>query len=152
MRRTNGERTVKLILLSEASIRVEPTPGPLTVDAAEDGLTFSPFHMMSAGLAICTLSALLHWGATAGLDTDDITVEVAWTFAENPYRIGSFDLRFNWPALPPNRLAAAERVADLCTIHATFLHPPEMRTVGTIGPPIVSDREQADGVEPVIAS
>lgn len=143
---------MKLILLTDESIRFEPTPGPLSIEAVSGDLYYSPFHMMAGALAYCTLSALYQWGEAAGLDTDNITLDVAWTFADKPLRVGSYDLRFNWPALPEHRLAAAERVADLCSIHATFAHPPTLHTVGTIGPPVVSDREQADGAEPVVAA
>lgn len=143
---------MKLILLSDELVRLDPIPGPLIIEAVADDLSYSPFHMMAGALAYCTLSVLYAWGEAAKLDMDDLTVEVAWTFADAPHRVGSYDIRFNWPALPENRLSAAERVVSLCTIHETFAHPPTVRTVGTIGPPVVSERYQADGAEPVTTS
>jgi hypothetical protein len=44
--------------------------------------------------------------------------------------VSSLALTFDWPSLPPSRLAAAGRVAELCTVHATLTHPPSI----SIGP------------------
>lgn len=115
---------MKITLLSDDSIRVEPTSGPLTIDAPSDDQSLSPFHMMGAALATCTISAMYAWAQQADLDTSGITVDVSWTFADNPHRVGSLELSFRWPGLPENRVEAAYRVTELCAIHATLTHPP----------------------------
>jgi uncharacterized OsmC-like protein len=115
---------VKLTLLSENAIRLEPIPGPMTIEASSADQTYSPFHMIGGGLAFCTFSVMFAWAEHVGLEADDLTLDVSWTFVDDPHRIDAFDLRFNWPSLPPKRLEAAKRVAELCTIHATLQHPP----------------------------
>jgi hypothetical protein len=35
-------------------------------------------------------------------------------------------LTYDWPSLPANRIVAARRVAELCTVHATLQHPPQI--------------------------
>jgi uncharacterized OsmC-like protein len=135
---------VKLTLLSEDSIRLEPIAGPMTIEAISAEQSYSPFHMVAGGLAYCTFSVMHSWASNAKLDASDLTLEVAWTFGDKPHRVARYDIRFEWPSLPGERLAAAKRVAEMCTVHATLKHPPE----------IVIDRQttttehsQADGSE-----
>jgi len=115
---------VKILLLSERSIRLEPGPGPLSIEAASPEQSFSPFHMLAGGFAYCTFSVLHTWADHAKLDASDLAIEVGWSFAEDPHRVGSYDLRFSWPSLPVKRVEAARRAAELCAVHATLHHPP----------------------------
>lgn len=115
---------MKLTLLGENSLRLEPTAGPMNIEALTAEQSYSPFHMVAGGLAYCTWSVLQSWASHAKFKADDLTIDVHWTFADDPHRVGSFDVRFDWPSLPPNRLEAAKRVSEMCTIHATLHHPP----------------------------
>ena len=122
---------MKLTLLSEDSIRLEPIPGPMTIEAPSAEQSYSPFHMMGGGLAYCTFSVMYAWAENAGLKADDLVIDVSWKFLEDPYRVGSFAIRFEWPSLPAKRLQAAKRVAEMCTIHATLHHPPSITIDGS---------------------
>ena len=122
---------MKLTLLSDESIRLEPVPGPMTIEAPTAEQSYSPFHMVAGGLAYCTFSVMYAWAQNAGLNGEDLVIDITWTFAEDPYRVGTYDLRFSWPSLPQKRLAAAKRVAEMCTLHATFHHPPKIQIDGT---------------------
>jgi uncharacterized OsmC-like protein len=124
---------MKLTLLGEDSLRLEPTDGPMTIEAMSAEQSYSPFHMLAGGLAYCTFSVLYSWATHAKLDARDLTIDVSWTFAEDPHRVGSLDLRFRWPSLPANRLEAAKRVSEMCTIHATLHHPPTVTIDGSVG-------------------
>ena len=133
---------VKLTLLADDHVRYEPAPGPLTVEAPSAETQFSPFHMLGGSLASCTFSVLAAWAQNARIPIDDLVIDVTWTFAEKPHRVGEIALRFAWPSLPENRLKAAERAAALCTVHATLAHPPRLVTVaardagaGVVGTP-----------------
>ncbi|HEY2732456.1 MAG TPA: OsmC family protein [Polyangiales bacterium] len=142
------EHSVKITLLSEESIRLEPTAGPMTIEAMSPEQSYSPFHMLAGGLAYCTFSVFYAWAEHAKLDASSLTIDVSWTFADDPHRVAGYDLRFNWPGLPANRLDAARRVAELCTVHATFTHPPAVSIDGAIGVSAASDaRAQADGAD-----
>ena len=133
---------MKITLLSEDAIRLEPIPGQMTIEAPSAEQSFSPFHMVASGLAYCTFSVMYAWAENAGLDAGDLTFEVSWTFAQNPQRVSRYDMRFNWPSLPAPRLEAARRVAKLCTIHATFAQPPEIAIEGTAGASIAAQEPQ----------
>jgi len=117
---------VKITLLTDESIRLEITNGPLTIESADPEQQYSSFHMLGSSWAFCTFSVLYSWAETAGLDADDLVIEVMWSFAEDPHRVGAMTLRFMWPSLPEKRIEAAKRAAELCTVHKTFEHPPQL--------------------------
>lgn len=121
---------MKIILTSEESVRLVPEPGPMTIEAQSAEQQYSPFHMLGSSLAYCTWSVLYSWATHAKLHADDLVIDVAWTFAEDPYRVGEIRLSFEWPSLPANRLRAAQRAAELCTVHATLTHPPTIAIAG----------------------
>jgi uncharacterized OsmC-like protein len=123
---------VKITLLSDESIRLEPTPGQMTIEAPSLDQQYSPFHMMASGLAYCTFSVMYAWAEHANLDATALTIDVSWTFADDPHRVAGYELRFKWPELPPNRLEAAKRVAEMCTVHATLQHPPTIAIEGSV--------------------
>ena len=120
---------MKITLLGEDGIRLEPIPGPMTIEADSADQLYSPFHMLASSLAFCTYSVLASWASNAKLESSDIVVEVKWTFAEDPHRVGELSMNIEWPSLPEPRRSAASRVADLCAVHATLTHPPTITTV-----------------------
>jgi uncharacterized OsmC-like protein len=121
---------VKITLLSDDAIRLEPTPGAMTIEAMTETQSYSPFHMLASGLAFCTFSVLASWAGHAGLEADDISIDVRWTFVDDPHRVGKMDVQFTWPSLPEKRLEAARRVAELCAVHATLQHSPAINIQG----------------------
>lgn len=123
---------MKITLLSEDAIRLEPTTGQMTIEASSAEQSYSPFHMLASSLAYCTFSVMYSWATHVGLVADDLTIEVRWTFGDDPHRVDRIDLQFAWPSLPARRLDAARRVAEMCTVHATLQHPPKI-TIGDLG-------------------
>ena len=117
---------MKITLLSDDAIRLTPEPGPMTIEAQSAEQTYSPFHMLASGLATCTFSVMYSWATHADLPVDDLAIEVRWTFADDPHRVGEMSVVFDWPSLPERRRAAAKRVAEMCTIHATLKQPPRV--------------------------
>ncbi|NUO38833.1 MAG: OsmC family protein [Gemmatimonadaceae bacterium] len=123
---------MKITLLGDDAIRLEPVPGALTIEAPSADASYSPFHMLGSSLASCTFSVLSSWATHARIPIDDLTIDVRWRFADDPHRVGDIDVSFKWPSLPANRQTAAKRVAEMCTVHATLMHPPRI-TIGAIG-------------------
>jgi uncharacterized OsmC-like protein len=119
---------LKITLLSEERIRLEGAAAPLTIEADDPQRYYSPFHMLASSLATCVYSVLHSWAENAGIPSEDLVLEVGWTFAEDPYRVGELDLEMIWPSLPENRRVAAERASHLCTVHNTLHHPPAIST------------------------
>jgi uncharacterized OsmC-like protein len=143
---------MKLTLLSDESIRLEPVPGPMTIEAPTAEQSYSPFHMVAGGLAYCTFSVMYAWAQNAELNGEDLVIDVTWTFGGEPYRVVSYDLRFIWPSLPSKRLAAAKRVAEMCTLHATLHHPPAIRIDGTGGASETNATARPSGAESVLTA
>jgi uncharacterized OsmC-like protein len=117
---------MKITLTSEESVLLEPLAGPMTIEAENDAMQFSPFHMLASGLAYCTFSVLHSWASNAGIGWEDLTVAVSWEFVDKPHRIGSMDVRLKWPSLPADRTDVALRASQLCAVHATLSHPPRI--------------------------
>ncbi len=141
---------MKITLLSEESIRLEADAGPMTIEALSADQLYSPFHMLASGLAFCTFSILHSWAETVKLSADDLAVEVGWTFADDPHRVGALVLSLDWPSLPEARRRTAERVAALCAIHGTLTHPPEI-TIGFGGTNSAARGEPSATAEPAAA-
>lgn len=119
---------MRILLLSDERIRLEGRAGPLSVEADSPEAQYSPFHMLASALATCVFSVLHSWASNSGIGADDLDVEVGWSFVEDPHRVGAFDVQLVWPSLPPERRAAAERAAHLCTVHRTLQGHPEIHT------------------------
>ena len=117
---------MKIVLTSENSVRLIPEPGAMTIEARSMEQQYSPFHMLGSSLAFCTFSVLYSWATHVKLPVDDLTLDVSWEFAEDPHRVGTIALSFDWPSLPAKRINAAKRAAELCTVHATLMHSPQV--------------------------
>ncbi|HEU4536902.1 MAG TPA: OsmC family protein [Polyangiaceae bacterium] len=125
---------MKITLLSEESLRLEPGPEMLTIEAPTAEQPYSPFHMVASGLALCTMSILQSWATNAKIKTDDLRVDVAWSFLDRPHRVGEYRVLLTWPSLPDARRATAERVAGLCPVKLTLQNPPTFVTEIAGGP------------------
>ena len=120
---------MKIILTSEYSIRLEPEPGPMTIEALEPDQQYSPFHMLASSLAYCTWSVMYAWANNTKQPADDIAIDVSWKFSDDePHRVSEMLMTWEWPSLPDKRRRAVDRVAEMCTIHATLHHPPTVVT------------------------
>lgn len=128
---------MKILLTSAESLRVEPTSGPLTIEAPTPDVSYGPFHMLGSSLAMCTLSVLQSWATNKSIGVDDLRIDVGWSFVDKPHRVGSMSITLDWPSLAADMWPRALRVARLCGVHNTLTHPPEI-LVGTTGAPAVT--------------
>jgi uncharacterized OsmC-like protein len=129
---------MKITLTGEESLRLEPTSGPLTIEAPTSDVQYSPFHMLGSALGACTLSVLHSWASNKNLGVDDLKVDVSWEFVEGQHRVGSMKVQLLWPSLSAELWPRAIRAASLCGIHNTLTHPPEItvEAAGVESPPI----------------
>ena len=102
---------MKITLLADDAIRLEPVAGPMTIEASSAEMAYSPFHMLGSSLATCIFSVIHSWATHAKISVDDLVIDVRWTFGDEPHRVSDFAVTFDWKSLPPNRVAAARRVA-----------------------------------------
>lgn len=114
---------MKITLTGEESLRLEPTPGPLTIEAQSHDQSYSPFHMLGSALGACTFSVLQSWASNKNVAADDLKIDVSWTFAEGQHRVGSMSVKLDWPSLSAELWPRAIRAASLCGVHQTLTHP-----------------------------
>lgn len=117
---------MKILLTSSESLRLEPTSGQLTIEAPSAELSYGPFHMLGSALGLCTFSVLQSWATNKNLSFDDLRIDLSWRFLEQPHRVGSMKVELEWPSLPADMWPRALRVANLCGVHNTLTHPPEI--------------------------
>jgi uncharacterized OsmC-like protein len=129
---------MKITLTGEESLRLEPTSGQLTIEAPTPDLQYSPFHMLGSSLGACTLFVLQSWASNKSLEVNDLKVDVSWDFVERQHRVGSMKVQLLWPSLPAELWPRAIRAANLCGVHNTLTHPPQItvEAVGVESPPI----------------
>jgi hypothetical protein len=72
-------------------------------------------------LASCTALTVASWAQATNISVAPLVVSITWELAEaRPKWVTSIDMELSWPRLTRERSATAERVADLCPIHATL--------------------------------
>ena len=129
---------MKITLTGEESLRLEPTSGPLTIEAASREQGYSAFHMLGSALGSCTMSVLQSWASNKNISADDLRIVVGWSFAQGQHRLNSMSVKLEWPSLPAELWPRAIRAAHLCGIHQTLTRPFDIRVkaVGVESPSI----------------
>jgi uncharacterized OsmC-like protein len=129
---------MKIMLTGEESLRIEPTPGPVTIEAVSPDESYSPFHMLGSALGACTSSVLQSWAAKKGIGADDLKLDVSWTFVEAEHRVGAMKVVLDWPSLSAELWPRVIRAASACGVHKTLTHSIEISVdaVGVESPPI----------------
>jgi len=123
---------MKITLTGEDSLRLVPSSGPLTIESESPDQSYSPFHMLGSALGACTLSVLQSWAANRNIAAGDLKIDISWTFVEGQHRVGSMNVKLDWPSLSAEVWPRAIRVASVCGIHQTMTHPIEI-TVDAVG-------------------
>ena len=91
-----------------------------------DGLT--PPEFLGAALGGCVAVYAIDYLRRNELETDGFRVDIEWTGASSPKRIGGFDLKVRLPGgLTDRQRASLTRIVKACTIHNTLEHPPEIK-------------------------
>jgi putative redox protein len=110
---------MRIVLESENRIRLERAGEGFEISS--EGASISPYHLLAGSLASCTALMFDSWAEEGGINLDRLTVSVSWEMAgDRPNRVVRMDMELRWPGLPEERVATAERVADLCPIHTTL--------------------------------
>jgi len=129
---------MRILLTGEESLRLEPTPGQLTIESAAPDQSYSPFHMLGSALGMCTFSVLQSWASNKNVTVDDLRIDVSWTFVEGEHRVGSMKVVLTWPSLSAELWPRAIRAASVCGVHKTLTEGVDISVdaVGVESPPI----------------
>lgn len=117
---------MKIILTGEESLRIEPTAGPLTIEAQSHDQHYSAFHMLGSALGMCSFAVLQSWASHKNISAEDLRIDVSWTFVEGEHRVETMKVKLEWPSLSAELWPRALRAAHICGIHQTLSHPPEI--------------------------
>ncbi|MGH7664447.1 MAG: OsmC family protein [Gemmatimonadaceae bacterium] len=117
---------MRIRLIGNRAIRFHGGDSRVSIEEPSPDDRCNSFHLLAAGLASCTHSVLQSWADAASISTGDLAIDVRWTFAREPRRIGVIDVDIIWPGLPEDRRVEVRRTALLCTVHSTLSHPPEI--------------------------
>ncbi len=122
---------MELVILSDEHIRLD-TAGDGDGLSVE-GEPFGPLQMLAASMALCVASVIQAYGETAKLDLHGMAVELQWEYAEDPHRVGSYQMTLHLPeSVPVARHHAIVRAADTCAVHNTLTHSPSIGTAVTV--------------------
>lgn len=86
-----------------------------------------PIELLGASLATCVALYVQQFCHARGLPYEGMRVELQQYGAQNPGRVGLFDVRVILPeALPPQYAEMVQRVARSCPAHNTLVHGSEV--------------------------
>jgi uncharacterized OsmC-like protein len=88
----------------------------------------TPVECLAVSLGSCVAYFAARFAQRHGLPIQDLRVNTDWDYAEQPHRVGRFDVRISFrgtlDAAMRDRL---QRVVEGCTVHHTLMHPPQIR-------------------------
>jgi len=119
--------TVKL--LEGVRFEVQSGTHAITTDQPlEDGGTdagMSPIELFVGSLASCVAYFVGRFCDRHQIASEGLTIDVEWSTAEQPHRVGSITLRISLPTeLTPEQQSRLLKVAHGCTVHQSLVVPP----------------------------
>ncbi len=113
----------RLDIISQAHTVVTDQP---TEDGGNDA-GMSPVELFVGSLASCIGYFVGGYCARHQIPAEGFTIDVSWSMAEQPHRVGAVSLRVRLPADATLTLEQHERllkVAHGCTVHQSLAVPP----------------------------
>jgi uncharacterized OsmC-like protein len=105
---------------------------PKDEGGSDEGMT--PLECLAVSLGSCVAYFAARFAQRHAVSLADLRVEVTWDYAEQPHRIGRFDVKLacrgDLDAAMTERL---RRVVEGCTVHHTLTHAPDIKVTLTVG-------------------
>jgi uncharacterized OsmC-like protein len=99
---------------------------PRDEGGTDEGMT--PLECLAVSLGSCVAYFAARFAQRHALPIRDLQVTTAWDYAEQPHRVGRFDVRIVYRgALDAAMRDRLQRVVEGCTVHHTLTHPPQIR-------------------------
>jgi len=102
----------------------------VTDQPVEDGggdAGMSPVELFVGSLGSCVAYFVGRYCARHQIPCEGFTVDVEWSYAEQPHRVGVVELRIKLPAtLLPEQREKLLKVAHGCTVHQSIVVPPKV--------------------------
>ena len=84
----------------------------MTIEAPSAEQSYLPVPHAGERSGVLHVLGHVRVGRARRADAEDLTIDVAWTFAHDPHRVDRYDMRFNWPSLPERALERPRAVAS----------------------------------------
>ncbi len=102
------------------------------LDGGGDDTAPTPTELFLGSLAACVAFYAERYLRRQGVSTEGLSVRCDWTWASDPIRVGTVEIKVDAPTLPPDRQDAFLRIIERCPIDNTLRQPPAVRfTVAT---------------------
>jgi putative redox protein len=122
-----------LTVAYKSGARFDVTSGRHTIvtdQPIEDGggdAGMSPVELFVGSLGSCVAYFVGRYCARHQIPCEGFTVDVEWSSAKQPHRVGAVELRIKLPAtLSPEQRENLLKVAHGCTVHQSLVMPPKL--------------------------
>jgi putative redox protein len=110
-------------IISQAHTVVTDQP---TEDSGNDA-GMSPVELFVGSLAACVGYFVGRYCERHQIPTEGFTIDVGWSMAEQPHRVGAVELTLHLPTeLTPSHQEKLPKVAHGCTVHQSLVVPPKV--------------------------
>jgi uncharacterized OsmC-like protein len=87
----------------------------------------SPVELFVGSLGSCVAYFVSRYCVRHQIPCDGFTVDVEWSYAEQPHRVGAVEIKLNLPAeLTSEQREKLLKVAHGCTVHQSLTVPPKV--------------------------
>jgi uncharacterized OsmC-like protein len=108
-------------------VRGRDVTSDMSVEDGGRGAGFSPAELLAGSLGACIAMMVQGYCNRNGYTDGDVDVSLTLELADSPKRVGAIVVDVELPnGVPEERREAIRRVAEKCTIHETFNHPPRV--------------------------
>ena len=102
----------------------------VTDQPVEDGggdAGMSPVELFVGSLGSCVAYFIGRYCLRHQIPCEGLTIDVDWSYAEQPHRVGSVEIKFHLPAkLTSEQQEKLLKVAHGCTVHQSLTVPPKV--------------------------
>lgn len=96
-------------------------------DQGGDDTALTPTELFIAALGTCAGVYVLNFAKRHDLPVEGLRIEVDYSYAERPRRVGSVQIRVRMPQpVGEQEGVALQRVAEQCLVHNSLRQPPEV--------------------------
>jgi putative redox protein len=108
-------------------VRGQDLTSDMSLEDGGRGAGFSPAELLAGSLGACIAMMVQGYCDRNGYTDGDVAVSLTIELADKPKRVGAIVIDVELPdGVPEDRWEAIRRVAEKCTIHETFNHPPRV--------------------------
>ena len=96
-------------------------------DQGGDDTAMTPTELFVAALGSCAGVYVLNFAKRHYIPVDGMTIQVEYTYAERPRRVGSVEVRVKMPKRADQQYRAPlQRAAEQCLVHNSLRQPPQV--------------------------